>query len=67
MTVFINKKETALTASISITTMLTQDGITASRGIAVAVNDLVVSKNNWASHMLKDGDKITIITATAGG
>ena len=36
-------------------------------GIAIAVNNQVISKANWQQILLKDQDKVTIITATQGG
>ncbi len=36
-------------------------------GIAVAVNEEVVSKNNWTERSLKQNDAVLIITATQGG
>ncbi|WP_040299983.1 sulfur carrier protein ThiS [Arcticibacter svalbardensis] len=36
-------------------------------GIAVAINQEIISKNNWESHFLKSGDHIMIIKATQGG
>jgi len=36
-------------------------------GIAVAVNEEVVSKNNWKERALQQYDNILIITATQGG
>ncbi len=36
-------------------------------GIAVAINDTVVAKNNWPETQLKPNDKILIIQATQGG
>lgn len=36
-------------------------------GIAVAVNQTVVSKNQWATFSLSPLDDILIITATQGG
>ncbi len=67
MTVFINKKETPLSAEMNISALLQGNGIENTKGIAVAINDQVISKNNWSNYLLKDQDKITIITATAGG
>lgn len=37
------------------------------KGIAIALNDFIVPKSKWATTSLKEGDKITIIQATAGG
>jgi len=36
-------------------------------GIAVAINDTVIPKVNWNSHLLKETDDILIISATQGG
>ena len=36
-------------------------------GIAIAVNDSIVPKGDWASTYLKNKDTLLIITATAGG
>lgn len=41
--------------------------IDASRGVAVAINNNVVQKKEWETHLLKDNDKITLIKATQGG
>lgn len=67
MTIFINKKEMQLSAEMNISVLLQSNGIEDVKGIAVAINDQVISKNNWSNYLLKDQDKITIITATAGG
>ncbi|MFP4601031.1 MAG: sulfur carrier protein ThiS [Persicimonas sp.] len=37
------------------------------RGVAVAVNNAVVSKSQWAEHTVEDGDVVEIIRATQGG
>lgn len=36
-------------------------------GIAVARNDSVVRRSDYASHVLAEGDRIEIIRAVAGG
>ncbi len=37
------------------------------RGIAIAVNDTVVSRSRWHEHELQDGDRIEIVRAVQGG
>jgi sulfur carrier protein len=37
------------------------------KGIAVAVNNKVISRNEWNTHTLNENDIITIIRATQGG
>lgn len=36
-------------------------------GIAVALNEQVISKHNWPNSSLKQNDAVLIITATQGG
>ena len=47
--------------------LLTARGITEPRGLAVAVNDAVVPRAEWATHAMRTHDRITIIRATQGG
>ncbi len=37
------------------------------KGIAVAVNNIIISRNSWEEHLINDNDKIIIIKATQGG
>ena len=38
-----------------------------SAGVAVAVNNAVVRRADWAVKTLSDGDKVMVITAVCGG
>jgi sulfur carrier protein len=42
---------------------LPEDG----KGIAIAVNDAVVSRSQWQTHKLQKGDHIEIVRAVQGG
>ena len=37
------------------------------KGIAIAVNNSVIPKNNWHVQLLKQNDEVLIIKATQGG
>ncbi|MCD0489906.1 sulfur carrier protein ThiS [Pedobacter sp. MC2016-14] len=37
------------------------------KGIAIAVNQEIISRQNWESHVLQHLDNLTIIKATQGG
>jgi len=37
------------------------------KGIAVAVNQVVVPRAQWANHILKDSDNVLVIKAAQGG
>ena len=67
MTVFINDKEISLpNGNISISELLKQQNIP-ENGIAVAINQQVISKSKWKTTYINNQDKIIIITATQGG
>lgn len=67
MKVEINKKEIEAPVGVStLAELLAASGFTGV-GQAVAVNNRVVPKNEWASHGLEDGMKITVIRAVCGG
>ncbi len=36
-------------------------------GIAVAVNDAIVPREEWASRALRPGDRVEVVRAVAGG
>jgi sulfur carrier protein len=36
-------------------------------GIAIAINNTVIPKSNWNSHLIQEIDDIIIISATQGG
>ena len=37
------------------------------KGIAVAINDFVIPKQHWQTHLLQADDMVLVITATQGG
>lgn len=51
----------------SVAELLEIEGIRASKGIAVALNQQVVPKEEWLSTAVHDQDQLLIITATQGG
>lgn len=67
MTIWVNQKEHSYHAPLTLTGLIEQLGKAKKTGIAIAVNNSVVPKNNWANLSLNDQDKVTIITATQGG
>ncbi|MDE6542822.1 MAG: sulfur carrier protein ThiS [Muribaculaceae bacterium] len=51
---------------ISLDALLKQEGFTGT-GLAVAVNNRVVPRQEWGSYELSDGMRMTIIRAVCGG
>ena len=67
MKVFLNDNEVVLDGKTSLQSLLQNNQITELNGIAVALNETVVSKSEWESLLLNENDRIMVITATAGG
>ena len=67
ITLLVNEKKQLVDPPVTVKQYLLQSGLQHEKGVAVAVNDLVVPKTRWPIHSLNDKDKVTIITATAGG
>ncbi|MGL5276482.1 sulfur carrier protein ThiS [Myroides sp.] len=53
--------------TLSIQSMLDIYNPNKQKGIAIAVNQCVISKHSWKTHILSETDDILIITATQGG
>jgi len=66
MTINVNNTSQSILENSSIATLLEQLNI-ASNGIAVAINNEVISKENWDKTELQKEDHVTIIQATQGG
>jgi sulfur carrier protein len=67
MNIVINGQATDVPEKTSIDDVLQHIGQLQTGGIAVAVNDMVIPKGQWAKAQINDGDKILIIKASQGG
>lgn len=67
MILWVNKTQQQYDRTMSLQELLEHLQKAHQPGIAVAVNNHVISKNNWHLQSLQDQDTITIITATQGG
>ena len=36
-------------------------------GLAIAVNEEIIFRENWGTYMLKDGDSVEVLKAVSGG
>lgn len=66
MRILCNESPRELPGSISVQELLDQMAMP-TRGIAVAVNSVVVARSAWANRMLQEEDKVLIIQAAQGG
>jgi sulfur carrier protein len=67
MNIRLNNQEIALKENVSLEQLFRQLNIKAATGVAVAVNESIIPKKDWASHSVNENDKILVITATQGG
>lgn len=67
MKVIINDEVCEIADTSDLKQVLLQRGCAESRGVAVAVNEIVIPKKDWPVHKLNGGDSILIIQATQGG
>jgi len=65
MSIFINDKKQAVKA-VNVYQLLQEIGVE-QEGMALALNEEVITKHNWEKTTLNENDKILIFTATAGG
>lgn len=67
MEITVNQQPYVLNASCSVTELLCDVLRFSDSGIAVAVNQAVVSKADWPARFLQPGDQVMLIKATQGG
>lgn len=65
--VLVNNKPHHFSPDTSLRHLLEEIRMTDPKGVAIAINDEVVPKNNWSNRLLKNADKILIIKASQGG
>lgn len=61
------ERELELAGQATLQAALEQLEVGQGRGVAVAVNDRVVPRSQWAERALAEGDRVEIIRATQGG
>jgi sulfur carrier protein len=67
MNVFINNKQHTVVHNPSIEWLLNDLNLLNSKGIAIAVNNHIIPKQDWGHCVLSENDHVTIIRATQGG
>ena len=67
MEVIVNNSTTQVQNESSLSELINSLNLIEQKGIAIALNNKVVTKIKWESTTLSEKDKITIIKATQGG
>ncbi|MCE2594100.1 sulfur carrier protein ThiS [Motilimonas cestriensis] len=66
ITININGQAQQLAPQTSVTDLLTTLGH-AEQGMALAVNQSIISRSEWPDHYLQQGDEVSLFQAIAGG
>jgi sulfur carrier protein len=67
MEITVNQQHYSVSDTCCLQQMLDTVLLRPAKGIAIAVNQEIISKTNWQTCQLQPGDSITIIKATQGG
>jgi len=51
----------------TVAALLAAKGLNEAKGLAVAVNEVVVPRSSWAGTALRAGDEVEIVRAVGGG
>ncbi len=66
LTIKVNNKEYQFTEQSVLQEVISKLKIPLN-GVAVAVNETIVSKSDWSTTILNQNDNVLVITATQGG
>ena len=67
MTISINDQVQSLTDVSTLQELIASLELSEKTGIAVALNETVVTRSAWSTCALNESDRVTIIQATQGG
>lgn len=67
MTITVNDEAKSFPDISTLQDLVESLGLVGKAGIAIAVNDAVVTRTSWLECQLGDSDRVTIIQATQGG
>lgn len=67
MEITVNQQNYPISETCSIAHLLEEVLKIPAQGIAVAINQTIISKAEWPKRLLQDGDRLTLIKATQGG
>lgn len=67
MEILINNQKQTITENTTLQAIVNAQLGDKQKGIAIAINDTVIPKSNWETHIIQSNDKILIIKATQGG
>lgn len=66
MIITLNNQEKEVATDMTLQQLIEQSNMPM-QNIAVAINNHLVPRNEWTTHLLHDNDKIVVIAAAYGG
>jgi len=66
MNIHVNHESKSIAETSNLNMLLSQLNIS-KQGIAVAINNQIITKTQWEQTLLSENDNVTIIIATQGG
>ncbi|KEQ17277.1 sulfur carrier protein ThiS [Endozoicomonas numazuensis] len=66
MQFFVNDQPLSSDSTLTLSALLEKIN-QAEKGVALAVNRQIISRSQWPQTQVEEGDRITLIKATAGG
>lgn len=66
MRILLNRKEQSLPGEMKIAAFLTHLGLKP-EGVAIALNDEMIRRNDWSDTLIREGDRVEIVRAISGG
>jgi len=67
MNIYVNDAPTQTESDQTLAAFLSQMEVDQTKSLAVAVNDNVISKNDWPNHQLQADDRLLLIAPVSGG
>lgn len=67
MNITVNDEVREVSEDCDLDEALSTLGLSSTNGCAVALNEEVISKEDWVSRKLINGDRVLIVQATPGG
>ena len=67
MRVYVNDEDIEIEEGATVSSLLGKMALEARSGVAVAVNDEVISRSDWSRQSLAVGDRVLLIAPIQGG
>ena len=67
MNVTVNGEQHVLMGSKSLDAFIASLKLQSEQGVAVCINEEIINRSEWSTHVIHENDRIELIQATQGG